>query len=348
MENSHNDNTTMHDSDNRIVVEVLDRFGKIKHREIVKQFPCRVGRAYDNDIILDDPYISPRHAEIRLSDAGYELHDLGSENGTFTLHPLVKHHSIDLKDSRRVRVGHTDIRFRLRSHPIEETMTDHGKPSQLVMLFTNGFMFPVVWACLFTLFVFDNYLSSAEQVSFNTHLKIVLPFLVFITLWSITWSVISKVVTHRFYFAWHAMWAGLLILVSYLAELSFAFIEFGFSLSGASGTLTLITDLVLMSVLFYGHLRYSTTVNRQNAKRLGIMASVVITVFLQLNDLADSVDFSNRPSYSNILKPPAFIFATPRTTDDYLKQTGSLKYEWDEDELKNYNNKRNTDSQANK
>ena len=41
-----------------------------------------IGRAPDNLIVLEDPSVSGRHAEIRLVGAAFHLKDLGSTNGT--------------------------------------------------------------------------------------------------------------------------------------------------------------------------------------------------------------------------------------------------------------------------
>ncbi|MFI5685140.1 FHA domain-containing protein [Streptomyces sp. NPDC051636] len=44
----------------------------------------RIGRATDNDIVVDDLLASRRHAELRaLADGSYEIVDLGSHNGTY-------------------------------------------------------------------------------------------------------------------------------------------------------------------------------------------------------------------------------------------------------------------------
>ncbi|MFI7401157.1 FHA domain-containing protein [Streptomyces sp. NPDC049541] len=44
----------------------------------------RIGRAADNDLVVDDLVISRHHAELRaLPDGSYEIADLGSHNGTF-------------------------------------------------------------------------------------------------------------------------------------------------------------------------------------------------------------------------------------------------------------------------
>jgi hypothetical protein len=47
--------------------------------------PPRVslGRALDNDIVLDDPRVSRYHAELRTGVDGWSVYDLGSTNGTY-------------------------------------------------------------------------------------------------------------------------------------------------------------------------------------------------------------------------------------------------------------------------
>jgi predicted component of type VI protein secretion system len=42
-----------------------------------------IGRSSDCQLLLDDDYVSTRHARITLSAGGYQVEDLGSTNGTF-------------------------------------------------------------------------------------------------------------------------------------------------------------------------------------------------------------------------------------------------------------------------
>jgi pSer/pThr/pTyr-binding forkhead associated (FHA) protein len=41
-----------------------------------------IGREADNDVVLDDPATSRRHAQIQFQDGNYVLTDLASANGT--------------------------------------------------------------------------------------------------------------------------------------------------------------------------------------------------------------------------------------------------------------------------
>jgi predicted component of type VI protein secretion system len=44
--------------------------------------PWSVGRSQENDIVINDPNVSRRHARISRSDGGFVVEDLGSTNGT--------------------------------------------------------------------------------------------------------------------------------------------------------------------------------------------------------------------------------------------------------------------------
>ena len=44
---------------------------------------ARIGRAADNEIVLNDPKVSRYHAVIEWNGSGFLLRDLGSTNGTF-------------------------------------------------------------------------------------------------------------------------------------------------------------------------------------------------------------------------------------------------------------------------
>ncbi|MGW6021324.1 FHA domain-containing protein [Streptomyces sp. NPDC055099] len=61
--------------------------GTFRQPTSVRPLPARtvrIGRAADNDLVIDDLVVSRRHAELRvLADGSYEIVDLGSHNGTY-------------------------------------------------------------------------------------------------------------------------------------------------------------------------------------------------------------------------------------------------------------------------
>lgn len=72
-----------------------------------------IGRGTDTDLRIDDPGISRRHAEIRLSGEIAEVIDLGSTNGTVVDDEEVRR--ARLEDGTRIRLGSTTLVFRRES-----------------------------------------------------------------------------------------------------------------------------------------------------------------------------------------------------------------------------------------
>ena len=71
-----------------------------------------VGRADDNDVILDDPQASRHHCQLKLQHGAYSFVDLQSRNGSTVNGQRVD--EIALADGDRIRIGNTNVEFRLR------------------------------------------------------------------------------------------------------------------------------------------------------------------------------------------------------------------------------------------
>ncbi|HYO60795.1 MAG TPA: DUF3662 and FHA domain-containing protein [Actinomycetota bacterium] len=71
--------------------------------------PVVIGRMSTNDVVLSDPNVSRRHAELRRAGGRWLLVDLGSTNGTSVNGKLAREH--ELSDGDRLTFGSTKIRF---------------------------------------------------------------------------------------------------------------------------------------------------------------------------------------------------------------------------------------------
>jgi hypothetical protein len=71
-----------------------------------------IGRLGDSDIVLSDPGVSRRHAEVRREDDEFVMVDLGSTNGTMVNEATVGERTLEEGD--RITVGKTVLEFRRR------------------------------------------------------------------------------------------------------------------------------------------------------------------------------------------------------------------------------------------
>lgn len=71
-----------------------------------------IGSASDCDIVIDDPYISLRHASLRYQEGKFYLTDLDSTNGTFVNDGKQSITKVELKDSDVIRIGQVKLKFK--------------------------------------------------------------------------------------------------------------------------------------------------------------------------------------------------------------------------------------------
>jgi uncharacterized FlaG/YvyC family protein len=88
---------------------VIDRHGAAKEWEL-GSFLIAIGRRPDNNIVLDDKFVSGRHAVVGFEQGRYYVEDLKSSNGTLLNGKPV--HRANLNDGDVIRIGALRIRFK--------------------------------------------------------------------------------------------------------------------------------------------------------------------------------------------------------------------------------------------
>jgi len=106
-----------------------------------------IGRAPDNTIIIiDDPSVSSRHAQLQLVGEVYRLKDLGSTNGTRVNGIPVTEVALRFED--RIRFGATEARYEpdtTGSQPLPLLKEVEASPAELSAVpadFANASPFP--------------------------------------------------------------------------------------------------------------------------------------------------------------------------------------------------------------
>src|ERR1044072_3577600 len=96
-----------------IWIEILSRHRDIAARFQIAAAEVRIGRGYDNDVIIDDPYVAAQHLRVFRDEAGQLVaEDLGTTNGTFLDGSRTRLARIAVHGAQPIRIGQTYLRVR--------------------------------------------------------------------------------------------------------------------------------------------------------------------------------------------------------------------------------------------
>jgi pSer/pThr/pTyr-binding forkhead associated (FHA) protein len=316
-------------------IETLARNGDVLQRQCVDALPIRLGRGYDNEIILDDDYVAASHARIEQDAAGrLVLRDLGSRNGLD--HGGKRLTEVVLQGDTVVRIGHTSIRVRAASFPVAPELEDRtlhhwegALPGAAGMLLASVFA------------LFARWLSDTQYFEFVRYFEALAFGVGGVLLWSGAWAFANRLFGRHARLGRHLFVAGCGLVALTLTALLTSTIAYAFSLEAfthyASHAAT-----VLVAGMIYFHL---CTVKPQHRRRyrwfaagLAVLGSGLILIFnLQRSGrLADEL-------YMAVLLPPEIRVSQDHGIDEFMREVDGMKESLDrsrgrkpgEDELEN-------------
>ncbi len=90
-------------SNERRLIRIIGRAAPIELEKPV----TNIGRDDDNDIVVNDAYVSRRHLQLRFQNGVHILFDLNSRGGTYVDNVSVQEHQ--LRDGDLIRIGRTEM-----------------------------------------------------------------------------------------------------------------------------------------------------------------------------------------------------------------------------------------------
>lgn len=301
-------------------VEVLDRGGEVRSRQRIGPEGLRIGRAYDNDLILDDPFVAAHHLVVeRDTEGNLVATDLGSRNGLYLLTPVRQVDHAPIGQDTRLRIGHTQLRFRDAGFPVPAELESNPDVSH-----RHGLRFYLALAGTTALLAADGYATAFEPATGALVFSGVLVLLLGVFAWTGIWSFFGKMATRHAQFYRHGTIA-LLATSGLLATHELAgYIEFGFSTSAAL-PIGLFASATITGWLLYGHLRLVSRLNARRAAFSTFGVAAVFTASFALVQYSSSFGYSPALDYARTLKAPAFRMVSPKSTDAFFVDAESLR-----------------------
>ncbi len=310
-----------------IVIEVVDHLGRVKERHKFSANTIRAGRAYNNDIVLSDPFVCANHIEIESCEDGTLLvRDLDSVNGLYKYGGKGKVKSLQLADKEKMRIGHTFLRYRNPQNPIAPTREDRLSTELLSNLLNSSTMFWLSYLLLALFVGLASYLGSYSEFKmlelFRSEL---LPYALVLLLWAGFWSLLSRITTHSFYFKAHSIIACATLFVSLLYdEFIDAWLRFAFNWDVLVDQFSLLFSLLVITIAFYAHLRFCSV---QSARRLFIYSLIIASFIIGITYMQAYEDedyFSSYPVYHDVILPPSYQIVGDSSFEEFFTEVEML------------------------
>jgi hypothetical protein len=293
-------------------------------RHPVWRWPSRVGRGYEMDVILDDPFVAPGHLVIREAPNGrFAVNDLQSVNGMVVLPSRETRSSAEIGPEDVLRIGHTQLRIRPRSYRVAaERLIRQARADRrpLVLL---------AWiVALVATFAWSAFVTTSHRDENVIVVITVLLLLAAAAVWIAIWSLVSRTVGRRANFAAHGVVACTGILALEFWNTGARYLAFGFDVSWLE-PLGIAGAAAIFAAMVYRHLRLAS-----RAKR-GVHAAVAVSVStiafgggVVLTNLTAATNLAIQP-HSETLKAPFFVMVQGISPAAYLAGADNLKRQVD-------------------
>ncbi len=307
-------------SDDRPVgyLEVLNRGGKVIQRlSIRRSRSVHVGRAYDNDLIIDDPFICPHHLTLQWTDDKIQVTDRQSLNGIDVENGASSETPYEMQCGEQLRIGRTTLRFRSAHFSVAPTRID-VKSLAMISLFTRPLVQITTFLLLVGLLLLNNYLGTTREYEILKAFPEVVVLLVVVIFWAMLWSFASRVMLHRWNFWCNCSVAFVILFLQYLCEEWIAYFTFAFGFDEANTLLNYGISYLLLGVMLYLHLHFASLALPKQLLKGAFGVSTVFIGLMAMFHLSQQGDFEYRPSYDVTFKAPVFKLVGSQSTDEFF------------------------------
>ncbi len=307
----------------KIIIEIINHQGVLQEYRTFDSFPVRIGRGYQNDLILYDPYVSQEHLKIVEDHAGWVAQDLNSKNGLYLYgHPKTLP-EIHLASGGEILIGKTRLRLLSSLHPVPSavSISTNSKFWERIDALPNMMGLVLI---LFLLVVLQSYFDSIKNLSLGKLASVAVGVIVTVVIWAGSWAFVGRLIKHRTFFCAQLSWISLYYVASIILFEFSSYIRFFTCDHMIVITATLILFGVLFAVLLMGHLTMATAISlRKQMAASGMISLVIILISLQFHFVIKN-EFNPVPEFYSKLCPPFIKFKPARSIDKFIDDSKGL------------------------
>jgi hypothetical protein len=313
-------------------LEVLDRRGRVRQRIAVAEGAIVVGRAYDNDVVVDDPYVSERHVRIDTDPEGAVVaHDLGSRNGLFVVGHgrAARAERADLGAGEVARIGESLLRVRRTTDPVPPARPLVPGPWPLEWLErprVAGLMLLVIPLD----FAFERTFQTYTDWTFAAALswELILSAAVILS-WAGVWALVTRITRHEWRLPTHA---AIFLAASAVMRVLLTATNYGHFLTDAPAidwTIT-VAWVLLIAWMLRMHIAVATTLEPGPRVAVAFAIATVVAGVMPLTHYWGEQGFSTALDYARQLRPVPVAWLPAETAEAFFDDAEGLREAADE------------------
>ena len=312
----------------RLIIELLPPHGHgVEKRYVIEECRAVIGRSYSNDIILDDPFVSPKHLLVARNGTGLVIKDLASENGTQVNGEVVlKDQELKIASGDEVCVGKTRLKLVLPDHPVEPArrLGSLAALRQFLDKSSVAVGFSLLMAIFSAWLVYRE--APVENFWNRESFSAVLGYLMIAGCYAGVVGLICYVKLHRAYFKRHLAVFNIGTFVWLIYSMGEPFVLFWISSPGLLAAAKYVPATIYMIIIFWASLRLvRDTVKWSDFAKLS--STALLFILLSAWGSQDiRFEFSSSPSYPNNLAPYLEPLSEPGSFEDFLDKSGPKLY----------------------
>lgn len=305
------------------VIQITNRAGRVLEYRKFATSSATIGRGFDCDLILDDPFVDRCHLRIVETCNGLLLDTTGEQGFTSIDGKQRTGCSIPVDSGVQLVVGSSNLRVYRSSHsvspvqvftPVDRFLATVSAPWVAVTL--SVFVFSFVG--------FSKYISLTSEFGFYDWLGRCLSEFLTAVIWVSIWALLTRITKHDSRFLQHWVLAQGFVFVATLYQYADEALRFNLGSHPFVTTASFLTFGFSFMVLIWFHLRVAFS-----QRRLGrIISSACLAWgiasfgFIQAN--VGNEMFADQPEFEPIALPVWALLRKPLSPDRFLLESDEI------------------------
>ena len=306
-----------------IVLELLSRKNiPLKHYKFEQDYVC-VGRDFNNDLRLDDPYVCPSHMLVAIDpESGLLMvNDCQSTNGIKINNKYVTQATLQPNDV--IKIGRTHLRIIDTKAPLPKAMPLSALEENLSWLNKAFLTLCLAFICISYLLL-SEYINSVNEFKLINVLPAQLGQLALFSIWPLCFAVLAKVVKKESHIVSQINLTLIVTLLFFLLNLLQKVLAFNINPGAWFGLfefiiLAAVTCLFIWLSLF---IAFHQPDRRRNLITAGLSFLILAPLFTM--SFLNKDEFDSSPEYDATLLAPAYNFTHAIETEKFIDNSQAL------------------------